>query len=489
MPKRHETTHGIARTSRRALLRSGAGVLAGSIAAQTLSSAASAQDAGDAVLVRLQGARRILIKGGVLLTLDAQVGDFAKGDMLIEDGKIREIGAEIAASGDAAVVDGANRIVIPGFVDTHNHSYQGLMRSIMPNGVLEPDYNRDVQAKLSPAFAPPEVHAGVLMTAIAMIDMGITTIVDLSQISHTPEHSDACVHALQESGIRAVFAYSRGNPATMQYPQDIARLARSYFSSKDQLLTLALGAGLDAKIFAAAREAGVSAVLHLVAPNTSPTFMELGRAGLLRPGDEYIHCLNLTDDAWKLIKDSGGNVSQCPQIDMAMGHGTPSIQEALDRGLRPSLSSDHPVTIAQDFFTVMRHTFTFQRSQIFARARAGERNLPALMTCRDALEFATIAGARCANLDRKIGTLTPGKEADVVLLRADDPTVWPVNNAPGTVVNMMNPGHIDAVFIAGKVRKWHGKLIGVDMARVMHLATEARDSLWHRAGYTVDFMA
>jgi cytosine/adenosine deaminase-related metal-dependent hydrolase len=327
------------------------------------------------------------------------------------------------------------------------------------------------------------------MTAIAMIDMGITTIVDLSQISHTPEHSDACVHALQESGIRAVFAYSRGNPATTQYPQDIARLARSYFSSKDQLLTLALGAGLDAKIFAAAREAGVPAVLHLVAPNTSPTFMEFGRAGLLRPGDEYIHCLNLTDDAWKLIKDSGGNVSQCPQIDMAMGHGTPSIQEALDRGLRPSLSSDHPVTIAQDFFTVMRHTFTFQRSQIFTRARAGERNLPALMTCRDALEFATIAGARCASLDRKIGTLTPGKEADLVLLRADDPTVWPVNNAPGTVVNMMNPGHVDAVFIAGKVRKWHGKLIGVDMARVMHLATEARDSLWRRAGYAVDFMA
>jgi 5-methylthioadenosine/S-adenosylhomocysteine deaminase len=230
----------------------------------------------------------------------------------------------------------------------------------------------------------------------------------------------------------------------------------------------------------------VPAVLHLAAPDTSPTLLELGRAGLLRPGDD---CLNLTDDAWKLINDSGGNVSQCPQIDMAMGHGTPSIQEALDHGLRPSLSSDHPVTIAQDFFTVMRHTFTFQRSQIFARTRAGERNLPALMTCRDVLEFATIAGARCANLDRKIGTLTPGKEADLVLLRTDDPAVWPVNNAPGTVVNMMNPVHIDAVFIAGKVRKWRGKLVGVDMAKVMRLATEARDSLWRRARYAVDFMA
>jgi 5-methylthioadenosine/S-adenosylhomocysteine deaminase len=237
MPKRHETTRAITRTSRRALLRSGAGILASSIAAQTLSSAASGQDAGDAALARLQGARRVVIKGAVLLTLDARVRDFAKGDILIEDGKFREIGAEIAASGDVAVVNGANRIVIPGFVDTPNHSYQGLMRSIMPNGVLKPDYNRDVQAKLSPAFAPAEVRAGVLMTALAMIDMGITTIVDLSQISHTPEHSDACVGALQESGIRAVFAYSRGNPATTQYPQDIARLARTYFNSKDQLLT------------------------------------------------------------------------------------------------------------------------------------------------------------------------------------------------------------------------------------------------------------
>jgi 5-methylthioadenosine/S-adenosylhomocysteine deaminase len=196
MPKRHETTRVIARTSRRALLRSAADLLASSIAAQTFSGAASAQDAGDAALVRLQGARRVLIKGAVLLTLDAQVGDFAKGDILIEDGKIREIRPEIVASGDVAVVEGASRIVVPGFIDTHNHSYHGLMRSIMPNGVLEPDYNRDVQAKLSPAFAPPEVHAGVLMTALAMIDMGITTIVDLSQISHTPEHSDACVGAL-----------------------------------------------------------------------------------------------------------------------------------------------------------------------------------------------------------------------------------------------------------------------------------------------------
>ena len=168
---------------------------------------------------------------------------------------------------------------------------------------------------------------------------------------------------------------------------------------------------------------------------------------------------------------------------MAMGHGMPAIQEALDHGLRPSLSSDHGVTIAQDFFSVMRSTFTLQRLLVLQRARKGEQNLPPLLSCRDLLEFATIEGARCANLDGRIGTLTPGKEADLVVLRADRLDVWPINNAPMTVVNMMNPGHIETVFIGGKVKKWRGNLVGVDVARVLRLAEEARDGLLRRANY------
>jgi 5-methylthioadenosine/S-adenosylhomocysteine deaminase len=475
--------------SRRAFLKAGIGIVAGGTAAPALTGTGLAQDAGNLELAQLQRQRRILIKGGTVLTLDRQVGDFAKADILIEDGKIREVRPDIAASGDAAVVDATNRIAIPGFIDTHSHSYQGVLRSIMPNGVLVPDYNRDVQAALTPAFTPADIYAGVLMSALGYIDMGTTAIVDLSQISHTPEHSDACVRALLDSGIRAVYGYSRGLGPQTQYPQDIHRLQRTYFSSKDQLLTLELNGALDPKVFAVARETGVPAVLHLVAPDTSGPFLELGRAGLLRPGDEYIHCLNLTPEAWRLIKDSGGNVSICAAIDMAMGHGTPAIQEALDLGLRPSLSSDHGVTIAQDFFSVMRQTFTFQRLQVFSRARAGERNLPPLLNCRDVLEFATIAGARCANLDHKVGTLTPGKDADLVLLRADDPSLWPVNNAPGTVVNMMNPGHVETVFIAGKVRKWRGNLVGVDWPRAKRLAEDARDAVMRRAGFSVDFLA
>jgi 5-methylthioadenosine/S-adenosylhomocysteine deaminase len=470
------------RASRRTFLKSSAGLV---VAGGAIAPVAHAQTA-DADLARLLGARRILIKGAVVLTLDRQVGDFAQADILIEDGKVRELRPDIAASGDAAVIDAANHIVIPGFVDTHSHSYQGVLRSIMPNGVLEPDYNRDVQANLTPAFAPEDVFAGVLVTALGLIDGGTTTIVDVSQISHTPEHSDACIGALQEAGIRAVYAYSRGLGPATRYPRDILRLQRTYFGSTDQLLTLALGAALDANIFAMAREAGVPAVLHM--RNDSEGLLALGRAGLLRAGDEYIHCTNLNDAAWRLIRDTGGEVSLCPVIEMAMGHGMPAIQQALDAGFRPSLSSDHSVEIAPDLFGIMRQVFTLQRLSVFARRRNGDTNLPPLVTCRDLLEFATVAGARCANLDGRIGTLTPGKDADLLLLRADGLGVWPLNNAPGTVVNLMNPGHVDAVFIAGKVRKWRGALVGVDRARVMRLAEQSRDAVMRRAGFAVDFL-
>jgi 5-methylthioadenosine/S-adenosylhomocysteine deaminase len=481
-----------AQSSRRGFLKAGAGLAAGGAAAQmsprALAQGAVATDA-DAELRRLQTQRRILIKGGVVLTLDRRIGDFAQADVLIEDGKIREVRPNITVSADAAaVIDASNRIVIPGFIDTHSHSYQGLLRNIMPNGLLSPDYNRDVQSTLTPVYEPDDAYAGELVTALGMIDMGTTAIVDLSQVSHTPEHSDACIRALQDAGIRAVFAYHRGAGPRARYPQDIVRLQRTYFSSKDQLLTLALTTGLDAKLYALAREVGVQAVLHLVGKDLSGPLLELGRAGLLRPGDEYIHCLGLNDAAWRLIKDTGGRVSLCTQIDMAMGHGTPTIQDALDHGIRPSLSSDHGVEIAQDFFTVMRSTFTFQRNQLFQRARNGEQNLPPLLSCRELLEFATIEGARCANIDSKVGTLTPGKEADILLLTADRLNIWPLNNAPGVVVNMMNPGNVDAVFIAGKVKKWRGNLVGVNVPRVLRLVQDARDGVMRRAGFTMNLL-
>jgi len=332
----------------------------------------------------------------------------------------------------------------------------------------------------------------MLATALGMIEMGTTGVVDVSQVNNTPEHSDALIRALQDSGIRAVFAYSDGKGPAAQYPQDISRLQRSYFNSRDQLLTLALGAPPDPKMFALAREVGVPIVVHVrnVLPqrNDGEKLLELSRAGLLRAGDEYIHCLHFPADTWRLIKDSGGHVSLSPPIEMTMGHGTPAIQDALDNGMRPSLSSDHAVTLSSDFFTLMRSTAIAQRYFVLQRGRNGEQNLPPLLTCREVLEFATVEGARCANLDGKVGTLSPGKDADIVVLRADRLDVWPLNNAPGAVVNLMNPSHVETVFIAGKVRKWRGGLVGVDAQRVRQLMQESRDAVLRRAGFEMNLL-
>ena len=446
---------------------------------------AQAQPAPDAELTRLQRSKRILLTGGIVLTGDPKVGDFASGDVLIEDGKIREIRPGISAA-DAAVVDAANRILIPGFVDTHSHSYQGLLRSSLPNGLVDPDYNRDVQNKWTPAYTPADVYAGVLITALGFIDMGTTAIIDLSQISHTPEHSDACIKALQDSGIRAVYGYSRGAGPKAQYPQDIARIQKTYFSSKDQLLTLALGSSLDPKVVSAAREAGVPAVMHYRV-NPAPG-LALGKAGVLREGDLFIHATHLNDEAWRMIKEIGGRISMSPPLEMAMAHGYPATQDALDRGIRPSLSSDHGTTVGQDAFSMMRTTFNLQRLGILQRRRNKEANVPPLITCRDVLDFATLQGARCANIDHKVGTLAPGKEADILMLRADRIDIWPLNNAPSVVASFMNPSHVENVFIAGKPKKWRGNLVGIDAARVLKLAQEARDGLMKRTNHTMNLL-
>jgi cytosine/adenosine deaminase-related metal-dependent hydrolase len=426
----------------------------------------------------------------VVLTMDPQVGHFANADVLIEAGKIREVRPDIAAS-DVVTVDASNRIVIPGFIDTHSHSYQGILRNILPNGRVDPDYNRDIIAKITPAYTPQDAYIGMLATALGMIDMGTTGVVDVSQVNNTPEHSDALIKALQDSGIRAVFGYSAGAAgAAMQHPQDIARLKRIYFSSKDQLLTLALGIGPDPKMFRVARDNDVSAVAHL--RNTLPQrddgarLKALSQAGLLRSGDEFIHLLHMPAEPLQIIKDSGCHVSLSTGIEMTMGHGIPAIQNVLDVGLQPSLSSDHAVTLSSDMFSMMRMTGVVQRYGVYEREKNNPQNAPKLLTCREILEFGTINGARCANVDGKVGTLAPGKEADLLVLKADSIDVWPLNNAYGAVVNLMSPAHVEAVFIGGQVKKWRGNLVGMDMPRVLRSMEDARDGVLRRINFPMD---
>jgi 5-methylthioadenosine/S-adenosylhomocysteine deaminase len=442
-----------------------------------------------------QAGRPILIKGGCVLSLDKAVGDFEKADVLVEGRKITAVKPNISAP-NAQVIDASNRIVIPGFVDTHRHMWQGFLRNVLPDGSLE-DYRNVVQRTFGAKMIPDDVYAADYISALGAIDAGVTCILDWSHIQNSPAHTDACIKGLQDSGVRAIFAYGAGQNengrvmeiATAKYPGDIARLRNQYFSSDDQLVTLylaALGGTPEATLsqFKTARDVGARITIHVGVG-------EFGRNALLeklnaekglKDDTTYIHCCTLNDTEWKLIRDTGGTVSIASYVETLMGHGNPPVQKAIDNGIRPSLSVDVETSVPNDFFTQMRTVLSLQKNEVWARRLGGEKDAGKFLTAREVLEFATIEGARANGLDKKIGTLAPGKEADIVLLRTDLLNTMPINNAVGAVVTSMTAQNVDTVLIAGKVMKRDGKLVGVDMNKVAKLGRDAQARNYKAAG-------
>jgi len=424
-----------------------------------------------------QRGRRILLKGGCVLTLDPNIGDFDTADVLIDGTKIAAVGPNLTA-GNAQVIDAGHAIVMPGLVDTHRHMWEGSLRNILPNGLLG-DYTRDITGAARAVFRPEDAHAGDLVSALGAINAGVTTVLDWSHIGNSPEHTDAAIAGLKEAGIRSVYAFGGGTPGPRnQFPRDIRRLRTQYFSSSDQLLTLAMATTTSASDWMVAREVGAPITLHV---NGAGSLVPMAPA--MRSDCTYIHCNNLTEEEWRLIASTGGHVSIAGPIEMEMGHGVPPFQQAIAHGIRPSLSVDVETEMPGDLFTQMRTAFTLQRMQVLARERAGEKNLPKLLTVREVVEFATIEGARANALDKEVGTLTPGKQADIILLRHDRINVLPLNNAYSAVVQGMDTSNVDTVFIGGKLMKSGGQLVGVDMARVTRLAEASRDYILSKTGW------
>jgi cytosine/adenosine deaminase-related metal-dependent hydrolase len=272
---------------------------------------------------------RLLLRGGTIISMDPNVGDFAAADVLVEGTRIAAVGPNLRA--DAEIVDASDSIVIPGFVDTHRHMWQGQLRNILPNGLLS-DYGRDITGTARSVFRPEDAYIGDLVIALGALNAGVTTVLDWSHIGNTPAHSDAAIEGLRESGIRGVYAYGSGVAwPDNRFPGDIRRLRREHFSSSDQLLTLAMAAGTNASDWAVARDVGAPITLHV---NGAGQLLRLADA--MGEDVTYIHAPNLTDEEWRLVADTGGHISIAAPIEMEMGHGVPPIQKALDHGIKPS---------------------------------------------------------------------------------------------------------------------------------------------------------
>ena len=477
--------------SRRRLIQLGA-AFASASAAAAQSPIPTAAEAGLAP-AKPNGNRRILLKGGTVVSMDASVGDLAQGDILIEGKKIAAIGANLKVTGPPPrVIDASNAILIPGFVDCHRHSWEGVLRRIIPNGDIA-KYTATTHAGFAPYYRPRDMYVGNLITALGCIDAGITCVIDNSHNSRSAAHSDAAIQALVDSGIRAVHASGapQRDPWDHQWPGDLERLQKRFFSSDDQLVTLRMFSGLDRMNYAAARKLGLRITTEFQGAAAAATLEEFWNEKLLGPDITYNHCGGLTDLAWQRIRESGGTVDVCPRSDpqYALGDGVPAFQKALDHGIRPGLSVDNEVSYGTDLFTEMRVVFNIQRAFATNRKVNGEANPPALVNVRDVLECATVNGAACAGLSARCGSLAPGKEADIVMIRTDDINLYPSNNALGTVVAAADIKNIDTVIIGGVIRKSGGKLIGVNWPTVRTQIDESRNYLFQKAGYKLDIFS
>ncbi|HEY6832341.1 MAG TPA: amidohydrolase family protein [Pseudolabrys sp.] len=467
-------------------------VLAGTTAlgaASVLSGRALAQAGGAAPAARpaasLPPRGDFVVRGAHVLSMDESVGDFPTGDVHVRDGEIVGIGLRINAP-DAEVIDGKNMICMPGFVDTHWHHWTTLLRPLMRQDDASLTYF-PVTAKYGVLYTPQDSYRSVRLGLAQALAAGITTTQNWAHNVRSPAHADAEMSAMRDSGLRGRFAY--GNPVRDPNDKlmDLADLARAKrdWVGKDGMLTLAIcsrsvdGANgatrggisveMAKKEWGTARELGLPITLH-----TSGTggIKILDEAGLLGPDVQLVHPLGTTEEERAILAKHKVSYSTSP-VGEARRPGVTQLAEMLSAGVNMSLSIDHTTTFDADMFKNMGILFSLNMHRLGDKFK---------LTTRRLVQLATIDGALDLGLGNKTGSLTPGKRADLILIRTNAPNMAPIGDPYDALVQLAQPSNIDTVMVDGRILRRGGQYTGLDFEAVVGEATEAASALKARAG-------
>jgi cytosine/adenosine deaminase-related metal-dependent hydrolase len=423
---------------------------------------------------------RILIRGGAIISMDRRVRDLPKGDVLIENGKIAAVGRRIEAPAGADVIDASDMIVLPGFVNAHLHTWQSGLRGIAGDWAV-PQYMANIHRGLATHYRPDDIHIANLMGALTSINSGVTTLVDWCHNNPTPEHTDAALDGLEESGIRAMFLHGSPKPNPKpgekhfsQQPMprgEIERLLKGRFAGKGGLISLGLAilgptysvwevTHQDMKL---AKNLDLIVSMHVGggAAIVPDGFERLAEERLLSEKTNIVHGNNLSDDVIERTVDAGVQYTVTADVEMQMGFCDPLTGKLMKLGAPVSIGTDVEVSARADMFGCMRTTLQAQRNldNIVHWREKNSAPETVSVTCRQALEWATINGAKMIRQDHRIGSLAPGKQADIILVRADDLTVFPMHDPVSSVVSQAGVSNVDTVLIEGRVMKRGGRLL------------------------------
>jgi cytosine/adenosine deaminase-related metal-dependent hydrolase len=436
--------------------------------------------------------KELLIKSGRVVTVDPDLGDLPTGDVLVTDGVITAVGPDLTpATANAEVIDAAGRLVIPGLVDTHRHVWQGAIGGYTPQ-MTGAGYGPAVLTGISLRHSPDDVYAGTLWGALQALDAGITTIADWAHNDQSPAHADADLRGLRDSGIRGYFLYGGPGPASSDpnppHPADARRMRDEYFAA-GRYGRLRMGMALrgpsftsaerNVADFAFAHDLGLPISVHVGMAGTSGAVSGLRRDGLLGADVNYVHGNMLTDREFDLIAESGGTLTITPSTDMLMQFGTfPATGSALSRGIVSGFGIDTICSAGTDLFSEMRLALAAERSRANAPALARGEQVPTVeLHQRDMLRLATIDGARVWHLEDEIGTLTPGKQADIAIIDMRSPHLDGFGDPVAVMVLGAGPADVETVIVGGDVVKRDGVLAGDHVEQARKLMHATRDHL------------
>jgi 5-methylthioadenosine/S-adenosylhomocysteine deaminase len=418
---------------------------------------------------------RILIRGGCVLTLGEKSPNYPSADILIDDGVVSAVGSGLDARG-AEVIDASDSIVMPGFIDAHRHTWRALLRNLGTTASVDPSH-----------LQPDDVYAGTLIGLLGAVESGITTVVDWADLPDEEQYVDAALQAHADAGLRTVFVHAPSGGAGRDGRSQLRRIAGTDLPSRT---SVAVGSADVARSstdrieadWAFGRDLGLRIHAHAgLAPSEAGVVADLATRGLIGDDLTLVHGTHLSDGDLDAVAEHHASVVVAPAAEMAGDLGVPPLQKLLDRDIQPGLATNDERIASGDMLTQMRTANSVQHAAYFDLKLAGKAGLPNLLTTRDMIRYATLEGARSVGLATTTGSLEPGKQADLIVLRTDRPNIYPINDPIGAVVWGVDASNIDWVFVGGQALMREGRL-DADIGELHRIGSAARDRVAASAG-------
>ncbi|MEV4136065.1 amidohydrolase family protein [Dactylosporangium sp. NPDC049742] len=416
----------------------------------------------------------VLFRNGLVLTMDDAHTVLPGADVLVVGGRIAEVGVGLTAPPGATEIDATGGIVMPGMIDTHRHLWQTAMRGYGADWTLT-QYFVWYYLESGRHFRPEDIYAGNVLGALEALDAGVTTTVDWSHGLQTPQHADAAADALESVPGRFVLAYGNIQQGPWEWATSpgfrdfVERRMRGRLGFQMAFDVTGDPAFPERAAFEVARELDVPVTTHagVWGATNDDGIRLMHEHGFMTPSTIYVHAATLSGDSYQRIAATGGSVSVSTESEQSAGQGYPPTWQLRDHGIPVSLSMDTSVWWSGDLFSAMRATLGADRSREHLQAHGRAETVTHVhLRAEQVVDWATRGGSRALGLDGVVGSLQPGRAADVVLLRNDNsPVMFPILNPYGHVAFQAQRGDVHTVLVDGRIVKRDHKLVGVDLGK------------------------